>query len=69
MVRVLASSPMWPRFKSLRRRHMWAEFVVGSLLCLCFGITNNSQFKFDQGMLDEESPCGYATSIDSLNRY
>ena len=25
--------PMWPEFKSWRRRHMWVEFVVGSLLC------------------------------------
>ena len=25
--------PMWPGFKSQRRRHMWLEFVVGSLLC------------------------------------
>ena len=25
--------PMWPRFKSRRRRHMWVEFVVASLLC------------------------------------
>ena len=25
--------PMWPGFKSLRRRHMWVEFVVGSLPC------------------------------------
>ena len=24
--------PMWPRFDSLTRRHMWVEFV-GSLLC------------------------------------
>ena len=23
--------PMWPRFKSWCRRHMWVEFVVGSL--------------------------------------
>ena len=22
--------PMWPGFKSRRRRHMWVEFVVGS---------------------------------------
>ena len=22
---------VWPGFKSLRRRHMWVEFVVGSL--------------------------------------
>ena len=25
--------PMWPGFKSRRRRHMWVEFVVGSLPC------------------------------------
>ena len=25
--------PMWPGFKSRRRRHMWVKFVVGSLLC------------------------------------
>ena len=25
--------PMWPRFESWRRRHMWVEFVVGSLPC------------------------------------
>ena len=25
--------PMWPGFKSRRRRHTWVEFVVGSLLC------------------------------------
>ena len=25
--------PMWPRFKSWRRLHMWVEFVVGSLPC------------------------------------
>ena len=26
-------SPMWPGFESWRRRHMWVEFVVGSLPC------------------------------------
>ena len=25
--------PVWPVFKSRRRRHMWVEFVVGSLPC------------------------------------
>ena len=25
--------PMWPGFKSRPPRHMWVEFVVGSLLC------------------------------------
>ena len=24
---------MWPKFKSWRRRHMWVEFVVGTLPC------------------------------------
>ena len=50
--------PMWPGFKSRRRRHMWVEFVVGSLLCserFFFGYsgfplsskTNTSKFLFD----------------------
>ena len=26
-------SPMWPGFNSRRRRHLWVEFVVSSLLC------------------------------------
>ena len=25
--------PMWPGFESWRRRHMWVEFIIGSLLC------------------------------------
>ena len=25
--------PVWPRFDSRTRRHMWVEFVVGSLPC------------------------------------
>ena len=25
--------PMWPGFESRRRRHVWVEFVVGSLPC------------------------------------
>ena len=32
VVRVLASHQMWPGFDSRTRRHMWVEFVVGSLL-------------------------------------
>ena len=50
---------MWPRFKSRRRRHMWVEFVVGSLLCSerffsgysgfpLSSETNISKFQFDQ---------------------
>ena len=26
-------APLWPGFKSRRRRHMWVEFVVSSLPC------------------------------------
>ena len=50
---------MWPGFKSRRRRHMWVELVVGSLLCSerffsgYFGFppsskTSISKFQFDQ---------------------
>ena len=51
--------PMWPEFESWRRRHMWVEFVVGSLSCFerffsryssfpLFSKTNTSKFQFDQ---------------------
>ena len=49
--------PMWPGFESWRRRHMWVEFVVGSILCsdrFFFGSgfslslkTNTFKFQFD----------------------
>ena len=50
---------MWPGFKSRRRRHMWVEFVVGSLPCSerffsgysgfpLSSKTNISKFQFDQ---------------------
>ena len=54
--------PMWrPGFDSRTRRHMWVEFVVGSLLCSerffsgysGFPLslkTNISKFQFDPGM-------------------
>ena len=49
---------MWPGFKSLRRRHMWVDFVVDFLLCSerffsgysGFPLsvkTNTSKFQFD----------------------
>ena len=51
--------PVWSGFKSWRRRHMWVEFVVGSLPCserFFSGFsgfppsskTNISKFLFDQ---------------------
>ena len=51
--------PMWPGFKSRRRRHMWVEIVVGSPLCSerffsghsgfpLSSKTNISKFQFDQ---------------------
>ena len=51
--------PVWPGFKSRPRRHMWVEFVVGSLLYSkrffsrysgfpLSSKTNISKFQFDQ---------------------
>ena len=51
--------PMWPEFKSRRRRHMWVEFVVGSPPCSerffsgysgfpLSSKTNISKFQFDR---------------------
>ena len=51
--------PMWPGFESWRRRHMWVEFVVGSLPCSerffsgysgfpLSSKTNISKLQFDQ---------------------
>ena len=51
--------PMWPGFKSRRRRHVWVEFVVGSPPCserffsgysgfLLSSKTNISKFQFHQ---------------------
>ena len=51
--------PMWPGFKFRRRRHMWVEFVVGSLSSSkrffsgysgfpLFSKTNISKFQFEQ---------------------
>ena len=53
--------PMWPGFDSQTLRHMWVEFVVGSLLCSerffsgysgfpLSSKTNISKFQFDSGM-------------------
>ena len=65
---------MWPGFKSRRRRHMWVEFVVGSLPCSerffsgysgfpLSSKTNTSKFQFDQESgRDEEPLCECATS-------
>ena len=52
---------VWPGFDSRTRRHIWVEFVVGSLLCSkrffsgysSFSLslkTNISKFQFDRGM-------------------
>ena len=55
--------PMWPGFESWRRRHVWVEFVVGSLPCserFFFGYcsfplslkTNTLKFQFDLEHMD-----------------
>ena len=64
---------MWPGFKSRRQRHMWVEFVVGSLLCSerffsgYFGFplsarTSMSNSNSTKNQVDEEPLCGCATS-------
>ena len=63
---------MWPGFKSRRRRHMWVEFVVGSLLCCerffsgysgfpLSSKTNISNSNSTRNQVDEEPLCGCAT--------
>ena len=64
---------MCPGFDSRTRRHMWVEFVVGSLLCSerffsgysgfpLSSKTNTSKFQFDLETVDEEPPRGNATA-------
>ena len=59
--------PMWPGFKSRRRRHMWVEFVVGSLPCSerffsrysgfpLSSKTNTFKFQFDLERTDTFTP-------------
>ena len=57
--------PMWSRFKSQFRRHMWVEFVVGSLLCPERFFSGYSRFpnsNSTRNQVDEEPHCGCATS-------
>ena len=65
--------PMCPGFDSRTRRHMWVEFVVGSLLCSerffsgysgfpLSSKTNTTKFQFDLETVDEEPPRGNATA-------
>jgi len=70
--------PMWPGFESRRQRHMWVEFVVGSLpfserfFCGYSGFplsskTNISKFQFDQ-QSGRRSPNHYVDVLPA-NRY
>ena len=72
--------PMWPRFKSRHRRHMWVEFVVGSLLCSerffsgYSGIpfsskTNIPNFNSIRNQVDEEPLCGCAISFSHYVKF
>ena len=65
--------PMWPGFKSRRRRYMWVEFVDGSLLCSERFFSGYSgfpspqkptfpNFNSTQNQVDKEPLCGCATS-------
>ena len=40
------SPPLWPGFDSRTRRHMWVEFVVGSLLLSEMFFSGYSSFPF-----------------------
>ena len=64
--------PMWRGFKSRRRRHMWVEFVVGSLTCSGTFSPGTTVFPSPQkptfpnsnstrNQVDEEPLCGCAT--------
>ena len=68
--------PMWSGFKSRHRRHMWVEFVVGSLVCSKRLFSGYSGFPSPQKLtfpnsdstrnkVDEEPLCG----CDACNRY
>ena len=68
-VTVSRCSDPGPRFKSRCRRHMWVEFIVGSLLCCRYSDfplsskTNISKFQFDQESGRQRTGlCGCATS-------
>ena len=67
--------PMWPGFKSRRRRHMWVDFVAGSLPCSKRFFSGYSGFPFSsktrptfsnsnstRNQVDEEPLCECATS-------
>ena len=66
---------MWPGFKSQKRRNMWVEFVVGYLLprevflpalrfspLLMHHTPTFPNFNSTRNQVDEEPPCGCATS-------
>ena len=65
--------PMWPGFNSRRRRHVWVEFVVGSLPCSERFFSGYSGFPLSsktnifpnsnstRNQVDEEPLCGCAT--------
>ena len=66
--------PMWPGFKSRRRRHMWVEFVVGSVSFVprCFSpgtpVSRSPQKPIfpnshsTRNLVDEEPLCGCVIS-------
>ena len=68
---------VWPGFEYRRRRHLWVEFVVGSLPCSegfspgspVFRLppkTNISKFQFDLESVDEKPLRGYTTANSHL---
>ena len=60
---------MWPGFKSRRRRHIWVEFVVGSLPCYEGFFPGTSVFsspqKLTQSTLSKTDTLGTGTKCPS----
>ena len=61
--------PMWPGFKSRRRRHMWVEFVVGSLLCSERFFAEYSGFPLSSKTNIFKFQCDQKSLTETKNRY
>ena len=72
--------PVWPQLKFRRRRHMWVEFVVGSLPCSERFFSGYSGFpsppkptfpnsNSTRNQVDEKPLCGCTTSKSSFIIY
>ena len=61
-------SSMWPGFESWRRRHMWVEFVVGSLPCSERFFSGYSGFPSTLPNSNSNSICNARTGFNEFLR-